>query len=252
MRVALVGRRGNDRTEPRRIGVGKRNGIGKDVDGFLRAFFFFALLRLGLLKGLWPRRAIGADHRNVAVFAAEHAKEQPLAIGREARPTVLGSVVVVGQIDQVRAIAIYEAEVVGPVLIVDKGDALTIGGKRGVFGPQPSADAALLVLGQVVDIEVVKTALVADKDDLLPVGRPANSRIDPTFELGLFLRRKIVDLEGRDCVVLLLAGEVRQFFAVRRQRGMIFEYALVDFVQRRPLKKALPANLGLEATVVLA
>ena len=163
----------------------------------------------------------------------------------------MGGVVVVGQIDQVRAVAIDEAEVVGPVLIVDKNDALTIRGKRGVFGPQPSADAALLVLGQVVDIEIVKTALVADKDYFPPVGRPANARIDPTFELGLFLRRKIVDLEGRDCVILLLAGEVRQFFAVRRQGGMIFEYALVDLVQRRPLKEALPAYLGLEAAVVV-
>ena len=148
------------------------NRIGKDVDGFFRfllVFSVFALL-LGLLKDLGPRRAVGADHRNVAVFAAEQAEEQPLAIGREARPHVLGGVVVVGQIDQIRAVAINEAEVVGPVLVVDKGDALAIGGKRGVFGAQIGADAALLVLGQIVDVEIVKAALVADEDDLLPVG----------------------------------------------------------------------------------
>ena len=120
--------------------MGEGNRIGKDVDGLLlvfsvfSVFFVFALLFLfRLLKDLWPRRAIGANHRNVAVLAAEHAEEQPLAVGREARPHVLGGVVVVRQIDQVRAIAIYEAEVVGPVLIVHKGDALAIGGKRGVF-----------------------------------------------------------------------------------------------------------------------
>ena len=65
--------------------MGEGNRIGKDVDSFLLAllaFFVFALLFLfSLLKDLGPRRAIGADHRNVAVLTAEHAKEQPLAIG---------------------------------------------------------------------------------------------------------------------------------------------------------------------------
>ena len=163
----------------------------------------------------------------------------------------MGGIVVVGQIDQIRTVAIDEAEVVGPVLIVYESDALAIGGKRGVFGAQIGADAALLVLGQVVDIEVVKAALVADEDDLLPVGRPANSRIYPVFEFGLFSRLEIVDFEYRDPIVLLLAGEVRQFFAVRRQRGMVFEHALVDLVQRLALKEALPADLGFEATVIL-
>ena len=96
------------------------------------AFFVFALLfLLSLLKHLGPRRAVGADHRNVAVLTAEHAEEQPLAVGREARCHVLGGVVVVGQINHVRAVAIYEAEIVSPVLVVNKGDALAIGGNEG-------------------------------------------------------------------------------------------------------------------------
>ena len=235
--------------------MGKGNRIGKDVDGFFRfllVFFVFALLfLLGLFEDLGPRRAIDSNHRNVAVFAAEHAEEQPFAVGRETRRAVLGGVVVVGQIDQVRAVAIYETEVVGPVLIVHEGNALAIGGKRGVFGAQPGADAALLVRGQIVDIEVVKAALVADKDDLLPVGGPATPRIYPAFELGLFLRLEIVDLEGRDREVLLFAGQVGQFFAVRRQRGMVFEHPLVDLVQRHALKETPRTDFGFEAAVVL-
>ena len=206
--------------------MGKGHRVGKDDDGFLLVslvFFVFALL-LGLLKDFWPRRAISAHHRNIAVFAAKQAEEEPFAVGREARGHVLGSVVVVGQVNQVRTVAVYEAEVVGPVLIVDEGNALAIGGKRGVFGAQIGTDAALLVRGQVVNIKVVKAALVADKEDFLPVGRPSDPRIYPAFELGLFSRLKIVDLEGRDPIVLLLAGQVRQFFAVRRQRGMVFEH----------------------------
>ena len=65
------------------------------------------------------------------------------------------------------------------------------------------------------------------------------------------MRLEIVDFEHRDPIVPLLAGEVRQFFAVRRQRGMVFEHALVDLVQRLAGKEALCADLRFEAAVIL-
>ena len=65
------------------------------------------------------------------------------------------------------------------------------------------------------------------------------------------MRLEIVDFEYRERIILLLAGEVRQFFAVRRQRGMVFEHTLVDFIEWCPLKEALCADLGFEASVIL-
>ena len=135
MRVALVGRRGNDRAKIPTSRDGRRQPYRERRRWFSSSssspsspslFSFFLAFSKVFGRGGLAARIIAMSRSS----PRKQAEKQPLAVGRKARCRVLGGVVVVGQIDQVRAVAIYEAEVVGSILIVYEGDALAIRGKN--------------------------------------------------------------------------------------------------------------------------